>query len=143
MNNDFVIKHCAVFSVRGREFPHITQIAAIEKETGQHFSRYVTPGKPIHMEVTNLTGIAWDGYKLTVHGKEVQAVPISQALLEFFKWLQQFHNTVLVAHNGKRFDFRILSKAVQSCDLFDSFEQRVVGFVDSVHVLKEKTSPVR
>ena len=90
------------------------------------------------MEVTKLTGISWDDFKLTVNGKEVQAVPISQALLEFFEWLQQFDNTVLVAHNGKRFDFRILSKAVESCDLFDSFEQRVVGFVDSVHVLKEK-----
>ena len=44
----------------------------------------------------------------------------------------------LVAHNGKKFDFKVLSKAAESCDLFKDLEKSVVAFVDSLAVLREK-----
>lgn len=44
-------------SVRGRQMPHITQLAAVELETGSLYNTYIFPKVPISEEAMNTTGI--------------------------------------------------------------------------------------
>ncbi|XP_056003493.1 uncharacterized protein LOC125662987 [Ostrea edulis] len=59
-----------------RQMPHITQLAAVEMETGSVYNNYFLPKVPITEEAVNTTGIVVnsDLQKMTVHGKEVDAV---------------------------------------------------------------------
>lgn len=122
--------------IRRNVIPHIVQMAAVETKSNQHFSRYIIPGIPMTSEAEKVTGLVWDGQKLFYKGKELSTVSISSALSDFFIWLQQFSDVVLVAHNGKNFDFRVISKAAENCNLFDVFTQCVFALVDSLAVFR-------
>lgn len=124
--------------IRRNTIPHIIQIAAIERKTHRCFSRYTTPGMIMSSEAEKVTGIVWDGSRLYSRGKELPSVTITSALSDFFTWLQQFSNVVLVAHNGKSFDFRVLSKAAENFNLFEVFTHSVVALADSLTVLRSK-----
>lgn len=124
--------------IRHNVIPHITQIAAVEHETGSQFSCYVVPKAQMSSGAAEITGIMWDGTNLRLKGNVVAAVPIFAALSNFFLWLQKFHNAVLIAHNGKQFDFRILSNAADKSKLFNMFWESCVGCIDSIDVMKSK-----
>lgn len=82
--------------------PHITQIGAVEMESGEAFSTYVLPKISIEPGAEQATGIVYDGTSVFAHGLKVAAVPIREALSNFLKWLSTLRNceVVLVAHNG-------------------------------------------
>lgn len=42
----------------------------------------------------------------------------------------------MVAHNGRRFDFIVLTAAFKSCNLLDKFLCKVIRCVDTLPVLK-------
>ncbi|CAC5404649.1 unnamed protein product [Mytilus coruscus] len=63
-------------SVRQNVIPHITQIAAVEHETGSQFSCYVVPKALISSGAEDITGIVWDGTNLRLKGKVVAALQI-------------------------------------------------------------------
>ncbi|CAC5406378.1 unnamed protein product [Mytilus coruscus] len=125
---------------------HITQIAAIERETGSQFSYYVIPKTPISPEAEEITGIVWDGTNLRIEGKVVTAEQISKAISNFFVWLQKFENAVLVAYYGKKFYYRFLSKVNSNANQYSQDEvlscvlhfektpnRKVVRFVNTFH----------
>lgn len=62
--------------------PHITQLAAVELETGSLYNTYILPKVPISEEAMNTTGIVVnsDLEKMNIHGKEVDAVNIISGL---------------------------------------------------------------
>lgn len=62
--------------------PYITQLGAVELETGSLYNTYILPKVPISEEAMNMTGIVvgFDLEKMTVHGKEVDAVHIISGL---------------------------------------------------------------
>ncbi|CAC5355427.1 unnamed protein product [Mytilus coruscus] len=122
--------------IRRNIIPHIVQIAAKEHRTQTSFNRYIPPQLPMSNEAEKVTGIVWDGQKLFYKGAELNFVNIKVAISEFFMWLSQFSNAVLVAHNGENFDFRVLSTAVYNCSMYDNFTQIVMGFVDSLAVFR-------
>ncbi|VDI16386.1 Hypothetical predicted protein [Mytilus galloprovincialis] len=124
--------------IRQNVIPHITQIAAVEHDTGSQFSCYVVPKAPMSSGAEDITGIMWDGTNLRLNGKVVAALPIFEALSNFFLWLQKFNNAILIAHNGKKFDFRILSNAADKCKLFNLYLESCVGCIDSIAVMKSK-----
>ncbi|KAH3733454.1 DNA polymerase III subunit epsilon-like [Dreissena polymorpha] len=125
--------------IHGSLMPHITQIAVKEKETGVSFSVYVMPKMPITPNATRLTGICVD-FKgdMLVNGKRVEYVSAHRALTQLRTWLKQFKNVVLVAHNGKAFDFPILMSALKNNKMVKSFLSSVTGFVDSLEVFRNK-----
>uniref|UniRef100_A0A8W8NP81 Exonuclease domain-containing protein n=1 Tax=Magallana gigas TaxID=29159 RepID=A0A8W8NP81_MAGGI len=55
--------------IRGRQMPHITQLAAVELDTGSLYNTYILPKVPISEEAMNTTGIVVnsDLEKMTVH----------------------------------------------------------------------------
>ncbi|CAC5404978.1 unnamed protein product [Mytilus coruscus] len=123
--------------LRRNNIPHIVQIAATEHKTQTIFNRYIQPQLPMSNEAEKVTGIVWDGQKLFYKGVELNFVNIKDVISDFFMWLNQCSNSVLVAHNGKSFDFRVLSTAVYNCNMFDNFTQILMGLVDSLAVLDQ------
>ena len=92
--------------------PHITQIAATEPGSKSMFDTYIIPTLPVSLEAQQIIGIAKTGpTSMAVHGQPVQSVQIKSALNKFVTWLKKFPNVILVAHNGRRFDFPVLVSA--------------------------------
>lgn len=132
------INACVFISVRGGNFPHITQIAAVNTVCGTTFNQFVFPQEPITPEAQQVTGIVFDGQKMTVHGESVEAVPIKEALETFCDWLGRFSNVVLVAHNGRRFDYPVIVNTFAKNDKIEDFCRCVSGCIDSLPVLKKQ-----
>ncbi|XP_062615434.1 uncharacterized protein LOC134277168 [Saccostrea cucullata] len=127
--------------IRGRQMPHITQLAALELKTGSVYNTYILPKVPITEEAMNTTGIVVnsDLDKMTVHGKEVDAVNITSALTDFLTWFKVFQDVVLVAHNGRKFDFLVLMSTLHTSSLkmTTMLFSTVSGFIDSLGVFKK------
>ena len=92
--------------------PHLTQIAAREVRSENEFSSYIIPKMPISQGAQQTTGIRLAGDTMFVDGTEVQTVNLLSAIDDFLQWLKQYNNVVLVAHNGRKFDFTVLISAV-------------------------------
>uniref|UniRef100_A0A8W8JJ64 Exonuclease domain-containing protein n=1 Tax=Magallana gigas TaxID=29159 RepID=A0A8W8JJ64_MAGGI len=111
-------------------------------ERGYHVKRSTEPSIVIlDLETTGLvmlTGISWNGETLLYRGKPVECVGIKTALNDFMTWLQKFHDVTIVAHNGRRFDFKVLSTAVHNCRLSDIFNSSLTGFCDSLDIFRYK-----
>lgn len=118
--------------------PHITQVACVDTIHKSEFSAYVIPQIPIDAGAEKVTGIVFDGSKLKVKGQEVNALTIRDALKKFLEYLENMNNVVLVAHNGRVFDFRVLSYAINKCGLDQEFVKVVKAFVDSLTVMKAR-----
>lgn len=71
---------------------------------GEKFSCYVKPLIPIPAE-TKVTGISWNGTKMTVKGLPVDAFPVKETLYKFLEFLKKFDSVSLIALNGRVFDF--------------------------------------
>lgn len=125
--------------IRGRQMPHITQLAAVELDTGSLYNTYILPKVPISEEAMNTTGIVVnsDLEKMTVHGREVDAVNIISGLTEFVEWIKNFSNVILVAHNGRKFDFPVLMSTLRCLNMTDTLLPVVSGFIDSLSVFKK------
>lgn len=110
----------------------------MECKSKEQFSRYVCPGLPISSEAERVTGITWSGGVLSYLGEPVQFVKIKTALEDFLDWMQKFQNVVIVAHNGRTFDFRVLCNALDYCGLQQTFCSTVSAFCDSLTLLRKK-----
>ena len=67
----------------------------------------------------------------------MQASNLEECLKPFINYLKTFQkNVILVAHNGKVFDARILVKSLQQAKLMDTFQEVVIGFVDTLTLFK-------
>lgn len=105
--------------------------------TGATFNQYIIPKVPISSSAENVTKIIMTSDKdMLVNGMSVDAVPLKRALHDFFKWLDKFENTFLVAHNGRRFDFIVLTAACRSCGAFNEYLLKESGLVDTLPVFK-------
>ncbi|XP_060592882.1 uncharacterized protein LOC132747499 [Ruditapes philippinarum] len=123
--------------IRGDQIPHITQIAAVEMSTGSTFNKYVIPKIPITSAAENVTKIIMVNEKvMAVDGVTVEPVPLHVALKKFLSWLESFDNIYIIAHNGRRFDFIVLTAAYKVCGLLPNFLSAITGLVDSLPVFK-------
>ncbi|XP_056000582.1 uncharacterized protein LOC130048208 [Ostrea edulis] len=69
--------------------PHITQIPAQVMNSDAEFSCYVSPKVLINKNAEQITGISWDGEHMTVHGKQVATVSITEAFSKFLKFFEE------------------------------------------------------
>lgn len=121
------------------QFPHITQIAAVEVESGMTFDTYVIPKIPISPEAQQLTGISCDNQHtcMFVNNSQVASSNITNALKSFCKWLKKFQNVIIVAHNGREFDFPILLSAADNTGMLDRLTSRVTWCLDSLELFRK------
>ena len=69
------------------------------------------------------------------NGEPVMTITISQALREFFYFLED-KPTLLIGHNIKVFDCPRLINAARACDLFDRLKMVVAGCVDTLPLFR-------
>ena len=118
--------------------PHITQIAAVEPQSGSRFNCYAIPKVPIAASAQQITGkVVSDSGCMTVSGEPVEAESVTTAMNKFMTWLERFPCVVLVAHNGRRFDYPVLISAITCLDFISRFFCCVVGFIDSLPVFRK------
>lgn len=115
--------------------PHITQIAALNVESGAELNVYVQPKVPITQEASTITGITYEDGIFKTNGNCVEALPVTLALDKLNSWLGKYRNVCLVAHNGRRFDFPILVSTLRSVGVLDKFP--VGAFVDTMSVFRK------
>ncbi|XP_070541211.1 protein PML-like [Ptychodera flava] len=113
---------------------HITQIAAVKGACS--FDVYVIPKKPITKEASSVTGIKMDGGKMMHNGKEVAAVTITKALQDFLSFLDSSKNVILVGHNAKIFDSRVLFTAARACGMVAEMHKCIYGFLDTLPMFR-------
>ena len=117
--------------------PDIVQIAASAFTTGATFNQYVLPTSHIAPDAERITGIRVSDSQMTVHGKPVDSKALDYSLDHFCNWLRKFPNPVLVAHNGRRFDFPILIDRFQSVGQLKDFFECCVGMMDSLSIFRK------
>lgn len=120
------------FTVRGQKMPAITQIAASNLSGSKVFNHYVMPAEPMTITTQQVASISMQGSQMTSQGVPVPTTDIRTALQIFCSWLGQFANPVLVAHNGRRCDFPVLTDAAESVGVLYQMNQCVRGFIDSL-----------
>lgn len=109
----------------------------MEVKSGATFNTYVVPENAISLEAQQTTGVVFSGGIMSVHGLTVQLQPIRLALKSSISWLQKYDNVVLMAHNGRRFDFPVLIEAYENCDLLSCLFDSIRACVDSLSVTKK------
>ena len=119
-----------MFPVEGRVLSQVTQIAAVEVQSGSQFATYVTPAVPISQEASQVTGISMTDGTMTVNGQVVQLVSIQVAVKRMIHWLEKFQNVCLVAH----FYFPILVSILVNNDIIDTFYK--CALIDSLSIFR-------
>ena len=126
-----------MISVEGKHFPKITQIAASDITGRRTFSQYVLPTEPITPGAQKATGLSVSGDNLLHQGQPVEATDIKTALRRFCAWLKKNQNNVLIAQNGREFDFPILVNELKSTGMYDKFSEVCKDFVDSLDLFRK------
>lgn len=71
-------------------------------------------------------------------GHPVTAFSQNEAVTMLLKWLKLKTPCVLIAHNAKPFDAKHLVKAIASCHEMKEFDQKVLGFSDTLTAFRER-----
>ena len=114
---------------------HILQICA--RNGINDCTRYVTPARAIEKRAGEVNGISFNSASrvMTYKGK-VRHISLHNALSDFLNFLSNFlsgiRNPVLVAHNGKQYNFIILYRVAASTGLLPRFRSSVYGFLDTL-----------
>lgn len=129
------LSHCG-------QMPDILQIAASAFSTSATFNPYVLSTSHIAPDAERITGIRVSVSQVTVHGKKVDSKELDYSLDHFCNWLRKFPNPVLVAHNGRRFDFPILINSFQSVSKLEDFFECCVGMINSLSIFRKLIAPI-
>ena len=111
---------------------HILQICA--RNGINDCTRYVTPARAIEKGAGEVNGISFNSASraMTYKGTKVRHISLYNALSDFLNFLSGIRNPVLVAHNGKQYDFLILYRVAASTGLLQRFRSCVYGFLDTL-----------
>lgn len=127
------------FNVLSERDSHITQIAALDEDSDEYFCTYVIPQKPNSTQASKVTGLALNGTTLHHNGKAVKAVSIQEALQDLISFLGNLPSKkpkILVGQNIKSYDCPILMNALRNCNIEDRFEEKVIGFLDTMKLFR-------
>lgn len=75
---------------------------------------------------------------MAVKDLPVDAFSIVEALYKFLEFLKKLYSVILIAHNGRVFDFRVLSYDVNRLGICDIFLKCVIAFVDLLAMFRSK-----
>ncbi|XP_052088170.1 uncharacterized protein LOC127725289 [Mytilus californianus] len=111
----------------------IIQLAAAYDN--QNYNRYMVPGQRISPSASKVTGFSKSGLILYKNGEIMQTDEESEIFKQFISWLPK--KCILIGHNSKIFDSRILTKALQNYNIMKDFELKCGGFIDTLSLTKE------
>ena len=95
------------------------------------------PEKDITPGASQVTQLAVVRGRLCLKGKPVDSKSAKEGLKSFVEWLKAKEMPVILfAHNAKSFDCKRIICSLQKCDLLNSFQSCVVGFVDTLILFK-------
>lgn len=100
---------------------------------------FIHPRQDINWHAAKVNGFSVEGASLRRFGEEVVAVSLLEGLQVFLLWLRSLGvaKKLLLSHNAMRFHSPILERHVDAQGLREEFEDVVVGFSDTLAVLRE------
>ena len=104
----------------------------------KHFSRYITPTKPIVKQASLVNKFTAKDGKLCYKDVPVQSVGYQEALAGFIDFLKNITNPVLVGHNCEKFDLKFLAIHLMKHGLWYQFLSTVTGYVDTLAVFRRE-----
>ncbi len=108
----------------------ITNIGAVCND--KEFQTYVLPDQEIPHVVVKKTKLSKVGETLFHRGEKVESLDAKTALTHFLEFISKFPRPILVAHNCKKFDSRILVYQLQKFDMITDFASVCDTFSDTV-----------
>ena len=103
------------------------------------YNEYVTPTKQISPAATAIHGLRKYEADLMLHGKKFESVSLRIAVSNLFEFLKSLNKQCYIAAHNSNFDGPRLIDAITACNLHDEFENRIVGFMDTLTVIKFET----
>merc|ERR1711915_298660 len=122
------------------EYDEILQIGAVS-QSGSSFSVFILPQVPISDGAARVNNFSMEGRKLMRDGKELDSVNMEQGIQAFFNWCTNLardfeaQSVALVAHNGKNFDFKLLTSCMKRFDVKPQ-TTLTIKMLDSILCLK-------
>lgn len=143
------IKYCKApiivfFDLETGSFSKTSDIFQIAAKHGYYeFSVYVKPDQTISKEASKVHGLRLVLGKLELHGKLVITVTLSEALVAFYEFLILLDRRCILAAHNCAFDYSCLINALDKCFLKQHFHSIILGFCDSLPVIKKKTGKTK
>ena len=130
------------FDVETTGFGNFAQIVQIGADCdGRTFSKYVLPECAITADATNVHKIAKSGSNLIKDGRILNdVVGAKKAIEDFFRYLSSVARNgevCLIAHNGKRIDFKVLENNVRKFGA-DIPNRLTIKMYDSMALARER-----
>ena len=114
----------------------IIQLSAVH-DNGE-FNIYITPEQKVSFSASSVTQLDMVGRRLLHKEKPVLAEQPKEAFEKFLAWLKaKKEKVVLFAHNAKCFDSKRIIYALKKYDLLSSFQECVLGFIDTLALFKK------
>ncbi|XP_033490676.1 protein PML-like [Epinephelus lanceolatus] len=113
----------------------IVQLAAVSG--GHSLNLYIIPRSRIQRGAAKVTGFRVRRQRLYLHRQLVLTNSLREVLVSFIAFLKMLGRPLLIGHNIRRFDCRLLARALDELDLRADFESAVFGCVDTLPLARE------
>ncbi|XP_067292755.1 three prime repair exonuclease 4 [Pseudorasbora parva] len=113
----------------------IVQLAAVSG--GHTLNLFMVPRRPMQPSASRVTGFRVRRRRLFLHHRPVLTSSLREALVSFITFLQMLGRPLLVGHNIRRFDCRVLARALDEFSLRSDFQKEVGGFVDTLPLARQ------
>lgn len=84
-----------------------------------------------------VTGFRVRRQRLYLHRQLVLTNSLREVLVAFIAFLQMLGRPLVIGHNIRRFDCRLLARALDELDLRAEFESSISGYVDTLPLARE------
>ncbi|MCI4382001.1 hypothetical protein PGIGA_G00258500 [Pangasianodon gigas] len=113
----------------------IVQLAAV---SGHHtLNLFMVPRCRMEPGASRITGFRVRRHRLFLHRRPVLTNSLKEALVSFITFLRMFGRPLLVGHNIRRFDCRVLARVLDEFGLKAAFQAGIVGFLDSLPLTRQ------
>ncbi|KAF7701890.1 three prime repair exonuclease 4 [Silurus meridionalis] len=113
----------------------IVQLAAV---SGHHtFNLFMVPRCRMEPGASRITGFRVRRHRLFRHRRPVLTNSLKEALVCFITFLRMFGRPLLVGHNIRRFDCLVLARVLDEFDLKATFQDGILGFLDSLPLTRQ------
>ncbi|KAI5614862.1 maternal protein exuperantia-2-like [Silurus asotus] len=113
----------------------IVQLAAV---SGHHtFNLFMVPRCRMEPGASRITGFRVRRHRLFRNRRPVLTNSLKEALVCFITFLRMFGRPLLVGHNIRRFDCLVLARVLDEFDLKATFQDGILGFLDSLPLTRQ------
>ncbi|XP_068170201.1 protein PML-like [Antennarius striatus] len=121
----------------------IVQLAAVSG--GHSLNLYVVPQSQVQRGASKVTGFSVFKRRLYLHRQPVRTNSLREVLVSFIAFLRMLGRPLVVGHNIRRFDCRLLARDLDRLGLRADFDSSVSGCVDTLplagEMLKDRRPP--